>query len=251
MPNHVIAIDCWMPSPAMVEQTKTWPDWNKIVDTPGQGEQLATINKSKGRAVNSPPALSESGEDPIMASDSYGLLNTAKEHRGWTTSQLVYKEHHDQSYSQRCCKSITSTPIINNGDNMSAAMESAPTASAATGIHGCTVVFINTPANGFNIIEDAAFLKQLELHQDLIHTLPNTPPPHPLLQRESNLLPPYGHLTSGMLPVPHQAHQVLPCQLPPKAPNLPRHLGHPTKATCPQQHPSLIIHSSINTQSIT
>ncbi|KAL4067091.1 hypothetical protein V8B97DRAFT_1919113 [Scleroderma yunnanense] len=141
MPNHVIAIDCWMPSPAMVEQTKTWPDWSKIVDTPGteladhtwyqlhlqgQGEQLATINKGKGRAVDSPPALSESEEDPTMASDGYGLLNTAEEHRGWTISQLVYKEHHDQSYSQRCCKSITFTPIINNGDNMSAAMKSAP-----------------------------------------------------------------------------------------------------------------------------
>ncbi|KAL4078346.1 hypothetical protein V8B97DRAFT_2003569 [Scleroderma yunnanense] len=34
MPNHVIAADCWMPSPAMVEQTKSWPDWDKIIDTP-------------------------------------------------------------------------------------------------------------------------------------------------------------------------------------------------------------------------
>ncbi|KAL4075251.1 hypothetical protein V8B97DRAFT_2004781 [Scleroderma yunnanense] len=34
MPNHVIATDCWMPSPAMVEQMKSWPDWDKIVDAP-------------------------------------------------------------------------------------------------------------------------------------------------------------------------------------------------------------------------
>ncbi|KAL4078686.1 hypothetical protein V8B97DRAFT_2002975 [Scleroderma yunnanense] len=34
MLNHVIAANHWMPSLAMVEQTKSWPDWDKIIDAP-------------------------------------------------------------------------------------------------------------------------------------------------------------------------------------------------------------------------
>ncbi|KAL4062695.1 hypothetical protein J3A83DRAFT_4194307 [Scleroderma citrinum] len=114
--NDIITINCWMPSPAVVEQTKTWLDWDKIVNTPNttlvdhawyqlwfqdQGEQAATMDKGKDRAVD---------------------LATASLHLGQTTSHLAHTEQHGHSHSQKHRKSIKSALTINSDDALAAMM---------------------------------------------------------------------------------------------------------------------------------
>ncbi|KAL4073926.1 hypothetical protein J3A83DRAFT_4187511 [Scleroderma citrinum] len=139
MPNHVITADCWIPSLAMVEQMKSWPDWDKIVDTPDADLQDHAWYQVQFQ-----------GEvDDVHASNDAG-----EEHRGWTRSHPACRKQHSHSWSQKHQKGMTSTPTLNMDDNMLAAMELTPTLAASMGIHGCCMVAINSPPDGFSIVEE-------------------------------------------------------------------------------------------------
>ncbi|KAL4063646.1 hypothetical protein V8B97DRAFT_1920350 [Scleroderma yunnanense] len=167
MPNHVIAANHWMPSLAMVEQTKSWPDWDKIIDTPnadlqdhawyqlqfqGEVEQVAMMDKEKGKAVNPPFGC---GEDVTMPSDVHVSDDTGEEHRGQTRSCLACRKQCSCSQSWKHQKSMTSMPTLNMDDNTPVAMESAPTLVASMWICGHCMVAINSPPNGFSIVEES------------------------------------------------------------------------------------------------
>ncbi|KAL4070102.1 hypothetical protein V8B97DRAFT_2007726 [Scleroderma yunnanense] len=163
MPSHVIIINHWMPSPAMVEKTKSWPDWDKIIDAPnvdlpdhawyqlqfqGEVEQVAMMDKGKGKAVDPPFGC---GEDVTMPSDVHASNDAREEHRGQTRSHPACKEQCGCSQSQKCQKGMTSTSTLNMDDNMLAAMKLAPTPAASMGICGCCMAAINSPPDGFSI----------------------------------------------------------------------------------------------------
>ncbi|KAL4077853.1 hypothetical protein J3A83DRAFT_4369246 [Scleroderma citrinum] len=166
MPSHVIIINHWMPSPAMVEKTKSWPDWDKIIDAPnvdlpdhawyqlqfqGEVEQVAMMDKGKGKAVDPPFGC---GEDVTMPSDVHASNDAREEHRGQTRSHPACKEQCGCSQSQKCQKGMTSTSTLNMDDNMLAAMKLAPTPAASMGICGCCMAAINSPPDGFSIVEE-------------------------------------------------------------------------------------------------
>ncbi|KAL4063907.1 hypothetical protein V8B97DRAFT_1920331 [Scleroderma yunnanense] len=152
--------------PAMVEQTKRWPDWDKIVDAPnadlqdhawyqlqfqGEVEQVAMVNKEKGKAVN---PLFGCGEDVTMPSDVHASNDAGEEDRGQTRSHLACREQCGCSWSQKHQKGMTSMPTFNMDDNTPAAMESAPTLVASMWICGHCMAAINSPPNGFSIVEE-------------------------------------------------------------------------------------------------
>ncbi|KAL4067122.1 hypothetical protein V8B97DRAFT_1919137 [Scleroderma yunnanense] len=117
----------------------------------GEVEQVAMMDKGKGKAVN---PLFGCGEDVTMPSDVHASNDTGEEHRGQTRSCLACREQHSHSQSQKHQKGMTSMPTLNMDVNMLVAMESAPTLVASTGIHGHYIAAINSPPDGFSIVEE-------------------------------------------------------------------------------------------------
>ncbi|KAL4074097.1 hypothetical protein J3A83DRAFT_4400176 [Scleroderma citrinum] len=133
----------------------------------GEVEQAAMMDKGKGKAVN---PLFGCGEDVTMPSDVHASNDTGEEHRGQTRSCPAHREQHSHSQSWKHQKGMTSTPTLNMDNNTLVAMELAPTPVTSTWICGCCMVAINSPANGFSIVEEEKPQPYyLPIHQLLAH----------------------------------------------------------------------------------
>ncbi|KAL4065097.1 hypothetical protein J3A83DRAFT_4435718 [Scleroderma citrinum] len=117
----------------------------------GEVEQVAAMDKGKGKAVN---PLFGCGEDVTMPSDVHASNDAEEEYRGQTRSCPAHREQHGCSWSWKHQKGMTSMPTLNMDDNTLVAMELAPTPVASIGICGCCMAAINSPPDGFSIVEE-------------------------------------------------------------------------------------------------
>ncbi|KAL4062073.1 hypothetical protein V8B97DRAFT_1921103 [Scleroderma yunnanense] len=171
----------------------------------GEVEQAAMMDKGKGKAVN---PLFGCGEDVTMPSDVHASNDTGEEHRGQTRSCPAHREQHSHSQSWKHQKGMTSTPTLNMDNNTLVAMELAPTPVTSTWICGCCMVAINSPANGFSIVEEARARSRSHSH----HPQHCSPPLTALEGRESDppAHPSHHHHTPSKTPTILSAHPPTP-----------------------------------------
>ncbi|KIM59024.1 hypothetical protein SCLCIDRAFT_27604 [Scleroderma citrinum Foug A] len=137
IPNHVIAVERWMPSPASVMEMKKWLDWDQICNASDTDLEDHAWYRLHLQPQDEPAPSIDKGKS--RASDGSGDTNAIEEPHGRIQTQPVQQEKRHSLQWMKCIKLEVPELVVNNDNNETfTATAATPAASAATGNCGHT-----------------------------------------------------------------------------------------------------------------
>ena len=137
IPNHVIAVERWMPSPASVMETKKWPDWDQICNASDTDLEDHAWYRLCLQPRDEPAPSIDKGKS--RASDGSGDTNAIEEPRGCIQTQPVQQEkQHSLQQTKRIKLEVLELVVDNDNNETFTATAATPAASAVMGNCGHT-----------------------------------------------------------------------------------------------------------------